>query len=191
MKQSEYNDFLPQRHTIWVRGLALTGVGLLLTFFSLLKPDVYLLSGDNSWLPLIAIVIMITGFMEGLDALLFRQRKEFYLNLQFAVFDTVFGLFFLTELNKTTDKIMLLAAAFLVIKGLFRLLGAYMVRFPNHISAIVGGAISIFLGVLLWQEWPFKSLWFICVALSLDLATRGWALYRFGVWLKQLGSPKS
>ncbi len=182
----EYDDFISQRHTIYLRGLGLSIVGLFLTLFSLIKPDVYLLSGDNSWLPLIAIVIIITGLMEAFDAFLFRQRKEFYLNLQLAVFDTVFGWFFLTELNKSVDKLMLLAAAFLVIKGLFRVIAAYAVRFPNHIVATVGGAISVGLGILLWQEWPFKTIWFICFALSLDLTTRGWALFRFGNWLKKL-----
>ena len=187
MNQAEnFDHFLPQRNSILLRGLILIITGSLLTLFSAIKPDVYLMSESSSWLPLVSMVILLTGIMECMEAYFSRHRKEYYTHLQFGVFDTVIGIVFLTELNKSAEKLILLAACYLMIKGIFRVIAAYSVKFPNATSTIVGGLISAVLGFLLWQEWIFSSMWFICFCLSLDVMTRGWALFRFGVWLKKL-----
>ena len=106
------------------------------------------------------------------------------MNLQIGVLDTVVGLIILTELNKSEDKLLLLVSAYLLIKGIFRILAAYSVHFSHFNIATLGGLISVILGMLLWQEWLGKSMWFICFCLSIDIMTRGWALTWFGIWLK-------
>lgn len=164
----------------------MTIAGFILTLMSAINPNVQIMSQPSSWLPFVAIVVLITGALGCLDAYISRHSKEFYVNLQIACMDTVVGLFLLTELNKSADKLILLAAAYLLIKGLFRFFAAVSVGFSNAESATLGGLLSIVLGVLLWQEWPFSSMWFICFCLSIDIMTRGWALVMFGVWLRTL-----
>lgn len=181
---TDFDHFLPQRNTLFVRGLVLTVSGGLLTVFSLLIPDVRIMFQDSSWLPMVAIVILASGAFSSLDALFWRNTKEFYTNLQIAVLDTIVGLVLLTELSKPADKLIMLAAAYLMIKGLFRVFAGYAVHFSHFNVATFGGMFSVFLGVLLWQEWPLSSMWFICFCLSIDIFTRGWALTRFGIWLK-------
>ncbi|MGR8997921.1 MAG: DUF308 domain-containing protein [Gammaproteobacteria bacterium] len=182
----EFDHFLPQRNTLLIRGLLLTLAGSILTIFSVFKPDVRIMSQTSSWLPVVALVILAIGLLASLDAYISRHSKEFYINLQIAVLDTVIGIFLLSELNRATERLILLAAAFLLIKGIFRVFAAITVHFPHATSAILGGTLSIILGILLWQEWPSSSMWFICFCLSADIMTRGWALVRFGVWLRAL-----
>ncbi|MCK9606976.1 MAG: hypothetical protein M0R33_11085 [Methylomonas sp.] len=181
---TDFDHFLPQRNTLFVRGLVLTVSGGLLTLFSLLIPDVRIMFQNSSWLPMVAIVILASGAFSCLDAVFWRHTKEFYTNLQIAVLDSIVGIMLLTELNKPADKLIMLAAAYLMIKGLFRVFAGYAVHFSHFNVAIFGGMLSVFLGILLWQEWPLSSMWFICFCLSIDIFTRGWALTRFGVWLK-------
>lgn len=181
---SDFDHFLTQRNTLFVRGLVLMLSGGLLTLFSLLIPDVRIMFQDSSWLPMVAIVILASGAFSSLDALFWRHSKEFYTNLQIAVLDAVVGIVLLTELSKSADKLIMLAAAYLMIKGLFRVFAAYAVHFSHFNVATFGGMLSVFLGILLWQEWPLSSMWFICFCLSIDIFTRGWALTRFGMWLK-------
>lgn len=180
-----FDHFIPQRNTLLVRGLVLTVAGGLLTLFSLLIPDVRIMFQNSSWLPMVAIVIVASGVFSGLDAVFWRHSKEFYTNLQIAVLDSVVGIVLLTELNKPAEKLILLAAAYLIIKGLFRVFAAYTVHFSHSSVATLGGLLSVILGVLLWQEWPSSSMWFICFCLSIDIMTRGWALTRFGIWLRR------
>lgn len=181
---TDFDHFLPQRNTLFVRGLVLTISGGLLTLCSLLIPDVRIMFQDSSWLPMVAIVILASGAFSSLDTLFWRRTKEFYTNLQIAVLDSIVGIVLLTELNKPADKLIMLAAAYLMIKGLFRVFAGYAVHFSHFNVATFGGMLSVFLGILLWQEWPLSSMWFICFCLSIDIFTRGWALTRFGIWLK-------
>ncbi|MGR9053054.1 MAG: hypothetical protein ACU84J_10435 [Gammaproteobacteria bacterium] len=181
---SNFDHFLPQRNSLLLRGLLLSITGTILTLFSVIKPDVQIMSQTSSWLPLVAMVILATGIMASLDAYASRNSKDFFINLQIAVLDTVSGILFLTELNKSEEKFILLASAYLLIKGVFRFFAAIKVGFPHAKTAIFGGLLSTLLGLLLWQEWISSSMWFICFCLSADITMRGWALTRFGFWLR-------
>ncbi len=182
--KADFDHFMPQRNTLFVRGLVLSIAGILLTTFSILAPDVRIMFQNSSWLPIVAMVILGTGVLACFDAFLWRGGKEFYANLQIGILDTVVGLIILTELNKSEDKLILLASAYLLIKGIFRVLAAYSVHFSHFTISTFGGLISVVLGIVLWQEWLGTSMWFICFCLSIDIMTRGWALTWFGIWLK-------
>ncbi|MGY6274482.1 hypothetical protein [Methylomonas sp. MgM2] len=182
--EADFDHFLSQRNTLLVRGLVLSVAGVILTALSILVPDVRIMYQSSSWLPVVSLVILGTGIMAYLDAYLWRHTKEFYANLQIGSFDTVFGLIILTELNKSADKLLLLVSAYLLIKGIFRILAAHRVHFSHFSVATFGGLISVIMGLLLWQEWLGSSMWFISFCLSVDIMTRGWALTWFGIWLK-------
>ena len=182
--KTDFDHFLSQRNTLFVRGLVLSIAGVILTTLSVLVPNVRIMYQNSSWLPIVAMVILGTGVLACLDAFLWRHTKEFYINLQIGALDTVVGLMILTELNKTADKLILLASAYLLIKGIFRILAAYSVHFSHFTVATFGGLVSVIMGMVLWQEWLGTSMWFICFCLSIDIMTRGWALTRFGIWLK-------
>lgn len=182
--KANFDHFLLQRNTLFARGLVLSVAGVALTTLSVLVPDVRMMYESSSWLPIVALVILGTGILACLDALLWRHSKEFYTHLQIGVLDAVFGLIILTELNKPADKIILLVSAYLLIKGIFRILAAYSVHFSHFNVATLGGFVSVAMGMVLWQEWLGQSMWFICFCLSIDIMTRGWALTWFGIWLK-------
>ena len=185
----DIDQFLPQRKLILMRGVLMTIVGCLLTLMTLLtviNPDTTIMSLPNGWLPIIAIFIIVIGFLEGIDTFMTRHSKEFFFNLQFAIIDIVVGFFLLFEQEREPDRIILLVAAFLLIKGIFRVMACYSVKFPNAASATTGGMISILLGMMLWQQWPSTSFWFISLCLCIDIVTRGWALIHLGLWLKAI-----
>jgi uncharacterized membrane protein HdeD (DUF308 family) len=182
--KASFDHFLSQRNTLFARGLILAIAGVILTTLSILVPDVRIMYQNSSWLPIVSLVILGTGILACFDALFWRHTKEFYVNLQIGVLDTVVGLIILTELNKSVDKLLLLVAAYLMIKGIFRILAAHTVHFSHFNVATFGGVISAIMGLVLWQEWLGKSMWFICFCLSIDIMTRGWALTWFGIWLK-------
>ena len=188
-RAEDFDQFLPQRKLILIRGLLMMVVGgllTLMTLLALLNPDTAIMSLSNAWLPLVAIFIIVIGLMECIDTFVTRHSKEFFFNLQFAIIDIVIGFFLLFEQEREPDRIILLVAAFLLIKGIFRVIAAYSVKFPNAASATTGGLISILLGIMLWQQWPSTSFWFISLCLCIDIVTRGLALTRFGLWLRAL-----
>jgi len=47
-------------------------------------------------------------------------------------------------------------------------------RFPNWGWALVGGIVSVLLGILLGMEWPESGLWFIGLCIGIDMIFHGW-----------------
>lgn len=185
-KNENFELFLSQRNSLLIRGMLLTFAGAFLTVFSVMHPDVRIMSQSSSWLPVVAMVMLLASLMSGMDTFILRHSKEFFINLHISVVDFVVGLILLNELNKSVDRLILLAAAYLLIKGLFRIFAVINLAFAEGYSAMSGGVLSLLMGILLWQGWPYASMWFICFCLSLDIVTRGWALMNFGLWLRSM-----
>ena len=97
------------------------------------------MSQSSSWLPIVALVILLSSLMAWMDTYILRNSKEFFINLHIAVVDFIVGLILLNELNKSADRLILLAAAYLSIKGLFRIFAANNLEFSDDYSAISGG----------------------------------------------------
>lgn len=183
-EQQELAQFLPQKSLIQLRGYILLGIGVLISLGSIIAPDVGMLSYKNAWLPVAAFVILLTGLVESLDTFISRNTTRFFVNLQFAILDTVVGLVLFFSLDYPAYKLSILIAVFLMVKGLFRVIGAYAGHFATTKQTMVGGAVSLLLGLLIWMQWPGEpSSAVLSFCLSLELALRGWALLRLADWL--------
>lgn len=180
----EFAQFLPQINLIYLRGYIMLIIGGLITLGSFIAPKVVILGFENAWLPVAALLIIVTGFVEIFDTYISRHTARFFLNLQFAIMDTVVGLVLFLSLGYDANKLSILIAVFLMVKGLFRFISAYLGQFTNIKSTLIGGAISFFLGLFLWIQWPLESaIWFLSFCLSIEIALRGWALVNFANWL--------
>ena len=67
----------------------------------------------------------------------------------------------------------LLLASFFVVTGIFRAVGAGMLQFPQWGWAVFSGIVSVALGVMLITQLPQASLWFIGLAIGIDLIFDG------------------
>jgi uncharacterized membrane protein HdeD (DUF308 family) len=76
---------------------------------------------------------------------------------------------------------LLFAALFLGV-GLFRATTAIWYRFPNWGWVALSGAVSVALGLMLWNAWPASGLWFIglCIGIDLIVEGAGWIMLALG-----------
>lgn len=179
-------QFLPQKNLIYLRGYLMLIIGVLISLGSVIAPNVGIMSDNNAWVPIAAIVILLTGFVEWFDTYISRKTPRFYVNLQFALLDTVVAWLILFSLGHGVDELVILIIAFLIIKGLFRVIGAYAGHFSSVRPTLIGGLISFLMGLLLWLQWPGdipNAILSFC--LSVEIALRGWALISFARWLGQ------
>jgi len=186
-QKDEFSAFLPQKSMIYLRGYIMLVTGSLIALGSIVSPNVSMLSIQNAWLPVAAFVLLMTGIIEAFDTYISRQTPRFLLNLQFAIVDTVVGVVLFFSLGYSVHKLSLMIAVFLLIKGWFRLISAYAGAFANSRSTMVGGFISVVLGLFLWAQWPGgSSVAFLSFCLSTEIALRGWALTQFAKYLSGL-----
>lgn len=182
--KSHFSQFLPQKYLIKLRGYTMLIVGSLISIGSLVAPNVMILSVKNAWLPVASFIILFAGLIECFDTFISRKTSRFFVNLQFAILDTVVGTVLFFSLGYDANQLSILIAVFLMVKGLFRVICGFLGEFVNSRSTIIGGSISIFLGLLIWALWPLEtSISFLSFCLSLEIALRGWALIHFYQWL--------
>jgi uncharacterized membrane protein HdeD (DUF308 family) len=69
----------------------------------------------------------------------------------------------------------LMMAMFFMVAGLFRIITALAMRFPSWRWRLFDGIITLLLGILLWEQWPFSGLWAIGMFIGIALIISGWS----------------
>ena len=86
----------------------------------------------------------------------------------------------------TAVTLTLLIAVFLIFEGVFRIVTAISVRYPNWSWMILQGAVSLLMGVMIWWQWPLSGVWVIGLFVGIQMILNGWSLVMLGLTAKNL-----
>jgi uncharacterized membrane protein HdeD (DUF308 family) len=167
-----------------IRGATMFVLGSLLVILTVFNPGVKMLGESASWLPLTSGLILVLGILRCIDAFASQSKSLFLMNMQSGLIDTVCGFIILTSIHEEAVTLALLVAAYLFMQGLFRIIVTFSIAVPNPNSTRIGGIISVILAIMAWMNWPFSELWFLSLALSIDITNRGWALVFYAQSIK-------
>ena len=56
---------------------------------------------------------------------------------------------------------------------------------------VLNGAITLTLGLLIYKQWPASGLWFIGMAVAVDMIFNGWTWIMLALGAKQLSKVKT
>lgn len=172
-----------------IRGSLMLLIGVGLVIATVFKHDMIIMQvRDFSWLPVCGFVVLVVGLLECFDAAIAKELRDFFLNLQNGVLDVVVAGLIILSIGDDPARLSLLIAAFLIVKGIFRMTLAFVTQLPNIVSTSVGAGVSIILGLLIWLDWPSSAAWFLAFCLSAEIGLRGWALIMFAFWMKSQNS---
>lgn len=149
--------------------------GGLIAALSLVAPNVYMLGGDVSWIPLIGFVLLLNGVLRCIDGLASETAQGFLFNMQGGILDIVVGFLVVFSPNSEVNYLNLLIVGYMLTQGLYRNVLLSVAEVRNPMSNRVTGVISIILGLMIWIDWP-ASMWFIAFSMSVDIGFRGWVL---------------
>ena len=80
----------------------------------------------------------------------------------------------------------LILGSFFIVGGLFRTIGAEMLKFPRWGWSVFSGIVSVVLGIMLLAQMPASSIWFIGFAIGVDMIVDGAALVGFATAIHSL-----
>lgn len=173
----------------WVlllQGTVIGLMGIVLGVASMSSPHAIILNArEFSWLPMSGIVILSLGILECVDAFLAKEMRDFYHNLQVGVLDAVVGGMVILSVSGPPQRLGLMVAAYLVVRGIVRIVLVRALRLPNAISTSTGGLASILFGIMAFAGWPSEAAWFLALGLNVEITCRGWATIMFGLWVKR------
>jgi uncharacterized membrane protein HdeD (DUF308 family) len=131
-------------------------------------------------------LLVVSGVVETIQSFRMRKWGGLFLHLIGGVLGVLVGLLIVTHPVAGALAWTLLFAAFFTIIGIFRLVAAIRLKFPNWGWAAFDGAVTLLLGVLLWIDWPGSGLWFLGFAVGVSLLLRGWAYVMFAIAVRAL-----
>ena len=139
----------------------------------------------------LGVLLLLGGVAESVGAFWCRGWSGFFLELLSGVLSVVVGLLFLRAPLGALAALTLLAACFLMVGGLFKIVGALSYRFAAWGWALAGGVIDLVLGVMIWREWPASALWVIGLYVGVNLLFRGFNWIALGMALRAMPRPET
>lgn len=97
--------------------------------------------------------------------------------------------FAITEKPVASAAVMtLFVAAFFIVVGLFRIVAALAVRFPFWGWALLNGAITFLLGLIIYRHFPESALWVLGLLVGLEMLFNGWTWIMLALAIKKIPS---
>lgn len=181
---SELFQFTSQPAWYGIRGNAMLYIGGAIAFLSLVAPNVYMMGGNVSWIPLIGIIVLLVGVFRCIDGLASDTAQSFMYNIQGGVLDIVVAFLVIFSPNSEVNYLNLLIVGYMLTQGIYRNILLSVAEIPNPGSSRITAVISIILGLMIWVDWP-ASMWFIAFSISVDISFQGWAMKALASSLKQ------
>ena len=131
-------------------------------------------------------LLVVSGVVEAIHAFRVRKWAGIFLHLIGGILGVLTGLLIVTHPVAGALVWTLLFASFFTVIGLFRLVAAIRLKFPNWGWAAFDGGVTLLLGVMLWIDWPGSGLWFLGFAVGVSLLLRGWSYVMFAIAVRSL-----
>lgn len=114
------------------------------------------------------------GIFEGIKAVKINKWGSFLLHLLLSILYVIggLGMIFYPTINALTLTLFL--AFFFIAAGIFRLIVVFTQPLPHKEWIAVNGILSIFLGILIWQQWPASGFWALGMLVGIDVLFTGW-----------------
>ncbi len=171
---------------LMAQGVIILLLGSLMALTSVTNTDVVILSARKfSLLPATGIFLLILGIQECLEAFFAKSSRELHQNLQVGILDTVVGGLIILNISGEPQRLSLMIAAFLLVRGTVRIFLAQALRLPHKTSLSLCGLVSVIFGIMVFLEWPVSEAWFLALSVNTEIAFRGWAILMFSLWVKR------
>ncbi len=119
-------------------------------------------------------LLVAYGVMEVIHAFRHQRWQGFFLFLFGGLLSIAAGAVIWMRPLVGLGILTLLAASYFLVLGAFRVVGAVSSRHPGWGWGLGNGAVSVLLGLLIWNGWPASSLWVIGMFVAIDMIFQGW-----------------
>ena len=136
-------------------------------------------------------LLIIGGVLEAAHACLCKGWGGFFIDLLTGILYVVVGFMVVANPGSAAIALTLLIAMFLIFGGIFRIVVAAVVRFPNWVWLLLHGVVNLLLGIAIWRQWPLSGLWVIGLFVGIDMIFNGWSLVMLGLAAKRIPAAEA
>ncbi len=136
---------------------------------------------------LLGIVLIAGAILHAISAFRVRDTGRIVLNLLLALVYLLAGVVLVAYPLGGLVALTLFLAAFFLVEGVLKIVGALEVRPYSHWGwNLFSGIVSLLLAVVIWTGWPASVTWAVGLLVGVDLLVTGWTMIAFGLMLHGL-----
>lgn len=171
---------------LFVMGCIINLIGVILALASVFNSEAMLLFATQlSWLPLSGMILLGLGLAECFEAFISKESREFQQNLHVGILDSVIGGLMFLSIAEDLIRYSMMIAAYLLVRGIVRIILVNTLKLPHRLSTSFTGAVSVLMGIMIWQQWPTAEGWFVSLCVNIEIIFRGWAMMMFALWVRK------
>lgn len=130
-------------------------------------------------------LMIIAGVLQTAHGFSCKAWGGFFIDVMAGLFYSVGGFLIIVHPGAMAMALTLMIAILLIVSGVFRIVIAISVRFPNRLWMLLHGAINLLLATAILQDWPLSGLWVIGIFIGIDMIFNGWSLVMLGLAAKR------
>jgi uncharacterized membrane protein HdeD (DUF308 family) len=137
---------------------------------------------------LFGVLLAVGGGFQLVDAFKCKGWKGTLVNLLIGLIYLATGLVIAIDPLRAAVVLTLLLGWVVIVVGALRIGVAFQHKgSPGWVWALVGGIVSILLGVFVLVEWPVSGLWVIGMVIAVELIVNGWTYIFVGLAARAAG----
>jgi uncharacterized membrane protein HdeD (DUF308 family) len=137
----------------------------------------------------LGILLMVAGVATIVSSFWIGRWSGFLVQLLVGLLYVACG-FVVTENPAISALTMtLFIAVSFVVLGIFRSIGALVLRFPQWGWALLNGVVTLLAGVVIYRQLPFDAVWVIGLLVGLEMLFNGWTWIMLGLALRRIPNP--
>lgn len=130
--------------------------------------------------------LMIAGLATIISSFFTGNWSAFLLQLLVGILYVVIGQAITDAPLESTAALTLIVATFLIVVGVFRIVAALVLKFPQWSWALLNGFVTLLLGVVIYRHFPASALWLIGAIVGIEMILNGWTWIMLGYSLKSI-----
>lgn len=148
------------------------GMGILLIIGGLFA-TIFAYSSTIFSVVYLGFFLIIKGIMEIAQSFKLTKWGSFFLHLIIGLLFTLGGLYIVINPAINALTLTLALAIFFVVSGILQIIFALTHQLYHRSIVLIGGALTLLLGILIWQQWPISGLWAIGTLVGVELMITG------------------
>ena len=131
-------------------------------------------------------ILVIAGAGVTIHAFWAKRWSVFFLQLLSGLLYLVAGWMLATHGELSAIALTLVIAISFVVQGAFRIGAALSTRIDGWDGLLVSGIITLLLGLMIWNDWPFSGVWVIGVFVGIDMFFYSGWLVSLALYVRRL-----
>ena len=130
----------------------------------------------------VSLMVGIMLILSGVSQFVFAIKSgKGLLTISIAALSVVIGGYMIGNPGAALASLTLILAAYLIVSGIFEIILAVQVRpAPGWVWAFFSGFVSLWLGAMIWGQFPLSGAWAIGILLGVRVFFSGWTMLMLG-----------